>query len=207
MRLIRAAEHRRVPWKNGRGETLEIAVAPDGADQDGFAWHVSLAEIAGPGPFSCFPGVDRTLALLEGGPLRLQVGHGPPVDLPAGSPPLPFAGDLATEAWLLGGPALALNVMTRRDAVSHLLTRHATATRAEIGGAAPALLLCRSGEVRITAGSESATLGPMDSLRLDPADPAWRLQAEAPAVVYVAQFLPGTFTDGSGTSGRDRSTP
>jgi uncharacterized protein len=33
-RLIRAAAYRRMPWKNGGGETVEIAIAPEGATVD-----------------------------------------------------------------------------------------------------------------------------------------------------------------------------
>ena len=50
------------PWKNGGGSTTEIAIAPLGATVDKFDWRISLATIANSGPFSVFPGVDRTLA-------------------------------------------------------------------------------------------------------------------------------------------------
>ena len=49
------------PWKNGGGCTTEIAIAPPGASLDAFEWRISLATIAASGPFSAFPGVDRTL--------------------------------------------------------------------------------------------------------------------------------------------------
>ncbi|TIV74879.1 MAG: HutD family protein, partial [Mesorhizobium sp.] len=31
MRILRAADYRVMPWKNGGGTTTEIAVSPDGA--------------------------------------------------------------------------------------------------------------------------------------------------------------------------------
>jgi len=55
-----------VPWKNGAGSTTEIAVFPQDAGFTDFDWRVSLATIGADGPFSVFPGVDRTLALVEG---------------------------------------------------------------------------------------------------------------------------------------------
>ena len=51
------------PWKNGGGETAEIAVSPAGAGFDDFDWRISTAIVAQSGPFSGFPGVDRVLTL------------------------------------------------------------------------------------------------------------------------------------------------
>ncbi len=191
-------------WRNGGGETAEIAAAPAPAAADGFDWRVSLARIAVDGPFSLFPGVARTIALLEGGPLRLQVGDSAPTLLDPGAPPFSFAGDLPTAALLLGGPALVLNVMTRCGRLDHAVACHALAAGDTLPGhAGRALLLCHAGRVRLG----TAELGPMDSLLLEAADPDWMLRAAERSVVYVARFLPGTVTDGSGTSGRNRSAP
>ncbi|HEU4539125.1 MAG TPA: HutD family protein, partial [Polyangiaceae bacterium] len=60
------------PWKNGGGTTREIAAMPPDAGTSGFAWRVSVAEIARPGPFSAFPGVDRQIVLLAGEGVRLR---------------------------------------------------------------------------------------------------------------------------------------
>ena len=73
MRIIRAEEHRVVPWKNGGGITREVLVEPDPADPAQFLWRISIATVAAPGPFSLFPGVDRSIAVLEGAGLRLDV--------------------------------------------------------------------------------------------------------------------------------------
>src|SRR5215208_142099 len=72
MRVIRTADCRRMPWKNGRGETTEIAVSPPGAGLDDFQWRVSVARVARNGPVSSFEGVGRTLAILDGAGLRLD---------------------------------------------------------------------------------------------------------------------------------------
>ena len=63
MRHLRSRDYRRVPWRNGRGCTAEIAVAPEGAGMDDFLWRVSTAVVTEPGAFSAFPGVDRILTL------------------------------------------------------------------------------------------------------------------------------------------------
>ena len=61
-------------WKNGGGETAEIAVFPEGACYDDFHWRLSMARIAADGPFSTFPNVDRTLALIEGNGMVIEAG-------------------------------------------------------------------------------------------------------------------------------------
>src|SRR5260221_551419 len=49
MRIIRAANYRRMQWKNGGGETTEIAVSPPGAALDDFALPISMAHGASGG--------------------------------------------------------------------------------------------------------------------------------------------------------------
>ena len=66
MRLIGPADYRHMPWKNGGGVTIEIAVSPSGSSLDTFDWRVSMATVIEPGPFSSFPGIDRTLCVLTG---------------------------------------------------------------------------------------------------------------------------------------------
>jgi environmental stress-induced protein Ves len=99
------------PWRNGGGETREVAAEPS-AD-GGFAWRVSIATIAQDGPFSAFPGVDRTITLLEGAGVHL-VGDGLDHLLDRIGEPFAFPGDLAIDATLLGGVNRDLNIMTRR---------------------------------------------------------------------------------------------
>lgn len=118
MRLLRRGEGRAVRWKNGGGITHELAVWPDGADVSSFEARLSMAEVAADGAFSAFPGIDRTLAVLEGGPMRLSFG-GAEVAMTADGPPLSFPGEAPVKARLDAGPVLDLNIMTRRGAFSH----------------------------------------------------------------------------------------
>ncbi|SFQ22142.1 HutD protein [Ectopseudomonas toyotomiensis] len=41
--LLDLATARVMPWKNGGGETLELAIAPAGAGLEDFAWRISSA--------------------------------------------------------------------------------------------------------------------------------------------------------------------
>ena len=75
-RLLRNADHRRMPWKNGGGETVEVIVHPEGASLSDFGWRVSMATVASDGPFSVFPGIDRTIVVVEGaGGLMSPIGE------------------------------------------------------------------------------------------------------------------------------------
>lgn len=105
-------EARRMPWKNGGGITLELAVEPRGATLDtGFAWRLSSAEVATSGPFSAFPGIERTLLLLAGDGFRLDFGGRGAVVLDQPLKPVRFSGDWPARADLLGGPCVDFNLM------------------------------------------------------------------------------------------------
>jgi environmental stress-induced protein Ves len=73
MRVLRWAQHRRMPWRNGAGVTYEVASSPADADLADFDWRISIAEVEVGGPFSTFPEIDRTLILIEGEWMALTV--------------------------------------------------------------------------------------------------------------------------------------
>ncbi|WP_426367339.1 HutD/Ves family protein [Streptomyces sp. E-08] len=98
-------------WRNGGGATREIVSWPMGAEE--FRWRASVADIDGDGPFSAFPGVDRTLTLLAGDGVRLTAPGGFDRTTRA-EEPLAFPGDLEPAAELRGGPCRVLNLMVRR---------------------------------------------------------------------------------------------
>jgi environmental stress-induced protein Ves len=114
--LLPAAARPALPWKNGGGVTREIAVSPPGAGLAGFDWRISMATVAAAGPFSMFPGIDRTLLVLEGGGLTLRIDGARVQVLEAGDEPVTFPGDVPVDAELRRGPVTDLNIMVRRGA-------------------------------------------------------------------------------------------
>lgn len=142
----RAATLVPVPWKNGGGTTSEIAVWPRAASFDDFVWRVSVAEIAQDGAFSDFPGIDRTIVLLDGAGMDLEHRAETSADMPphptpahpaparptSATPdrhalrepyvPLSFDGAIRWHARLVGGPTQDFNLMVRRGAVRGMLT-------------------------------------------------------------------------------------
>jgi environmental stress-induced protein Ves len=123
MRIIRAADCLVMPWKNGGGTTTEIAVAPQGASLSDFDWRISMAHVGQDGPFSSFPGIDRTLSVLTGSGITLAFDDGEAVRLDRTSAPYPFAADRAVDGLLVDGPIDDLNVMSRRGRWRHQVKR------------------------------------------------------------------------------------
>ncbi len=123
MRIIRAADCLVMPWKNGAGTTTEIAVAPEGASLSDFDWRISMAHVGQDGPFSSFPGIDRTLSVLTGAGITLAFRDGERIRLDRTSAPCPFAADRAVDGLLVEGPIDDLNVMSRRGRWRHWIER------------------------------------------------------------------------------------
>jgi uncharacterized protein len=114
-RLVRTADHRVVPWRNGRGTTTELAVDPPGATLGaGLRWRLSAAMVTEDGPFSSFPGIARTLVLLEGPVLELLVAGTRRVLRDPWSL-VQFDGASETLGRVPEGPVRDLNLMVRAD--------------------------------------------------------------------------------------------
>lgn len=115
-RVLRPSDYKRMPWKNGRGTTTELAIHPAGAEQD-FDWRISIADIASNGPFSTFAGYDRVIGLLEGVGMELRFDAADPVRLERRLQFARFAGEWKTEGVLIAGAVRDFNVIAKRDTV------------------------------------------------------------------------------------------
>ncbi len=185
MKLLRAKDYKRMPWKNGGGETVEITIFPEKASLADFDWRVSMATVATDGPFSSFPGIDRTLSILQGKGMRLMIEGRKPALLTGETAPLPFPADVATSATLVDGPIVDLNVMTRRGRLTHSVQRLALdhPHRAEnLGGTI--LVLCHGGAVRLTASDATADLAAGDTAVLTGAA-SLTIEPAASAVLFL----------------------
>jgi environmental stress-induced protein Ves len=167
VRIIRASDCKTTPWKNGGGSTTEVAVAPADASLDDFDWRISMATVASDGPFSNFPGIDRTLVVIKGNGLILTIGDAAPVALADTSAPVSLPGDTPTSARLTAGAITDLNVMTRRGRFRHHLLRVSTSMSCDFGNNNIAVVLSRDGATGIIAGDNSATLEPGDAVLIE----------------------------------------
>lgn len=123
MHIRRHRDYRRMAWKNGGGETAEIAIFPEGATLDTFDWRISMATVAADGPFSTFPGVDRTLCILKGKGLTLFPDSRGAILVEAAGQPVAFPSEVPITARLMDGQVTDFNVMTRRGRFRHHVSR------------------------------------------------------------------------------------
>lgn len=186
MRIIRAADCRAMPWKNGGGTTTEIAVFPVGAALSDFDWRISMAQVGADGPFSSFAGIDRTLCVLTGHGIRLAFGDGETVTLDAASTPFPFAADRAVDGVLVNGPIVDLNVMTRRGAWTHKIERLAGPGEHRIASDGVLLLVAPEGDWTV----DDATLFAGDSALIDGRIEVACVSQRAGRALYVISLLP-----------------
>lgn len=112
VRVVRFETYRNMPWRNGKGFTLEIAREPaTGAD---FAWRLSLADIDRDGDFSAYPGYRRALVLIAGHALKLTFeGHGS-CFLHGARRAARFEGEWQTRCAVPQGPCTDLSLIVRR---------------------------------------------------------------------------------------------
>ncbi|WP_413578650.1 HutD family protein [Bdellovibrio sp. HCB290] len=102
-----------MPWKNGKGQTEQIAIGPEGAVfPNDFSWRISSATVNNDDPFSNFPGCDRFLVVTEGAGLSLNGKELHPLKV------LHFSGEELIDAKLLEGPVVDLGVIFRRNVIS-----------------------------------------------------------------------------------------
>lgn len=154
MRILRSAEYRAIPWKNGRGSARQIAAFPVAADYESLDWQVSRPTIERDTPFSKLAGLDRQFMLVAGNGLTLRVRNAEDrvdfehrIDRPF--EPFAFRGDWDVDCALADGSVEVLNVMTRRG--------RATA-RIEIREVvAPALVRQAAGETLIVYAADPLT--------------------------------------------------
>lgn len=188
IQLIPFASRVAQPWKNGGGSTTPIAIAPPGSSLDDFDWRVSLATIAASGPFSAFPGVDRTLALVEGPGARLDFEGGRRVHLRAADPICAFAGEEAVTATVSGAPTTDFNVMTRRSRCRHDLVRRALAGPAVLAprGDVSLLFLVEGEGLSVARDGERIRMARFDAALLDQGAEI-RLEADE-ALVFLVEI-------------------
>lgn len=165
-RVIREHDLVRVPWKNGGGTTAEVAAFPEGSSFETFGWRLSMADVASDGPFSLFPGIDRTLILVKGDGIELDV-EGIAYPLDRNAPKLSFSGDDITTGRLLSGPIRDLNVMTRRGQFRHRTRFVESGVALLSDDTTVAFLVALDGSFDVTLDSTIHSLRVLDTLMVE----------------------------------------
>lgn len=173
-----------VPWKNGGGSTTEIAIGPLDAGFEDFEWRVSLATIEKDGAFSLFPGVDRTLALVEGHGMSLEI-DGEPTLVTQTDPVVAFDGSSVVMAKLSRGASTDFNVMTRSDICYHTFgRRRLTGDSTFVARADVTVLFLAEGDsLELRNEKERIGLVRFDAVVLE-AGSTWKLEA-GQGMIYI----------------------
>lgn len=172
----RYKSYRAMPWRNGRGSTLEIAREP--ASGESFAWRLSLADIDRDGEFSAYPGYRRALVLVNGNSLQLRFrGHGNCFLDPA-KRGARFEGDWKTHCAVPEGRCTDLSLIVRRGPArgptsvvrAPGMLRLRSAARVVLAGDLYGALFVLEGSVSVTGsiGTRPRTLRARDTLLLTP---------------------------------------
>jgi len=171
-RVLRAADYRRMRWKNGGGTTTELAVGPEssGDANAAFDWRVSVADVESDGAFSTFDGCDRHIALLEGIGMELRFDAAEPVRLEQRLRFHRFAGEWQTHGKLISGAVRDFNVIVRRDAVAaEVLHRPLVGPMVFLPEAATWFVYLAAGHAELKLAGAVQELAGGESLLLTPA--------------------------------------
>jgi environmental stress-induced protein Ves len=186
--ILRASERTPAPWKNGGGVTSEVAVHPEGAGTDDFAWRVSVADVARSGPFSMFGGVDRIITVVDGPGMALTV-DGTPHVVDARYEPFAFPGDAVTDCRLLDGPIVDFNVMVRRGGTTARVRVERAHTSVRPGAGTRVLAIVLEGTALLHGAS--VRLGRLDAVLFRDQDPVGSIGVDGVLAVVDLVDLAG----------------
>ena len=151
--VLRAADLKSVPWRNGQGTTRDILTvsAPHGR----LLWQVSIADLVRDADFSDFTGFERIFTPIAN-PVELSFDDGLFAACPALAP-VPFAGETRTRCRVRNGPTQAFNAVWDRTAyaVTVGVLHVASGGRIKADGAI-SVLHCLQGMIALGGGSLEA---------------------------------------------------
>ena len=126
--IIQPTHFKTVPWKNGKGETVEMAINPGGT-LDNFDWRLSMASVVENGVFSNFTGYTRNLILIDGDGINLQHNDNKIDRLSSLLDFATFDGGNKTVGNLHSNEITDFNVITRTESFNTQVSCHKLAKR------------------------------------------------------------------------------
>ncbi|MCS5591742.1 MAG: HutD family protein [Gammaproteobacteria bacterium] len=110
--VITKSKFKTIPWKNDKGETVELAIN-EGGTIDDFDWRLSIASVDENGEFSDFSGYFRHLVLIKGRGVELSHDNKTCDSLDQLLSVAKFDGGCKTCATLTDGPISDFNLITK----------------------------------------------------------------------------------------------
>lgn len=166
MQIIRFADIKPQPWRNGGGVTRELASHPGDSPEEGaWDWRVSIADVTKAGEYSAFPGMERLLTVVEGELLLLSVdGAEHPLEKYR---PFRFPGGAESFSALPTGDIRNLNVITREGtfkAYTSIVELSKKRAHPVFGGQLGILL---QGQASVSPGNADSADAPVELGRYD----------------------------------------
>ncbi len=126
IKIISPAGFKTIPWKNGLGETTELAIS-EGGSLTNFDWRLSIATVSQDGVFSDFSGYDRNLVLISGQGISLTHDDEKIDKLEHLLDMASFDGGCKTFGQLTDGMIKDFNIMTKTGVYQAVVERYSEA--------------------------------------------------------------------------------
>lgn len=163
IKLLKAQDYIKMPWKNGAGITEEVIKVTDN-NVDNFLWRVSIADIKEDGTFSSFTGYQRIISVLEGNGMVLEVDGKPSRPLSTFDP-FAFKGESEVSCKLLKGVLRDFNLIYNPLSVAANLQWIVNEQPARIYTSAEDIVLFNAGDkVTVSISNQEIVLEHYDTL-------------------------------------------
>lgn len=175
-------------WKNGKGETLQLAISPGGSI-DAFDWRLSIASVIEDGVFSDFSGYERNLILLQGDGIELTHDEiradllKKPLSLAS------FSGSDRTVGRLLGGSIKDFNVMTKTGKYKVLVETYAAKHRVNLLPLTLCFIYSKNNASNIKATTNEVLLPANHLMQITDCKDKISVEGCEMIIVYLTQIL------------------
>ncbi len=165
---IEASTFKTLPWKNGKGQTVELAIN-EGGTLEHFDWRISIAGVSENGLFSDFSGYQRNLVLIQGTGLELhhQLAETKLLDQPLKI--ARFDGSDQTSGKLIDGAIKDFNLITRHTAINESLDTYPGSKELTICLDQQELAFCYSlsSEITVSQNDQKSVINQGNLLKID----------------------------------------
>lgn len=194
IKIISPEQFKKTAWKNGKGETTELAIS-EGGTLEHFDWRISMAQVVEDGAFSYFTGYLRNLILISGNGMDLQHDQS---NIDRLGRPLGFAtfdGGCHTLATLTCGPIVDINVITQADQYAVDVATYVDQHTVNLRICEHCFIYCLKDEALLTSEDKSVhiALKAGHLMQLDQADSNLQVCGKNMIVVHLCE--PDAFSD------------